>query len=460
MRAFLVSEPRTASLRALNYGSELEKIRRTGSNSAAPLGSMVSSIGDAFGTVFVRRDCAPEFGVPLLSQTDTFAAEPLGRIIRRDSMPFPDDHVVRPWQILVSGAGQMAEGNLFGRSIIADARLAGGYLGPDTVALNFEEPGNELNLWTYAYLNTSVGLAAIRTAAFGTSIPRIRLDLLREVPVPKGSKGEVKRVAALVRNCVKDRERFLISLREARSLVESLPAMTEAHAMCADRARRAVVWDGPLPTLSAWNVASTGGALGHLKGNWNSELGDVVEDNGIYNGPRFARIECSAPFGVEFMSQRDAMLIRPAPRRIVHPGFSDRLLFAPAGTILVGSHGTLGEGEIFGRAFVVHGRYARAAFTQDLLRVLPKKGLGSALFAYLTTMVGFRLLRSTAVGTKILSMREDMLRALPVPEWPGDLHEKVSSLVDEAFAAREAADEAEAEAIRIVEEEVLPQWLG
>lgn len=204
MRAFLVSEPRTASLRALNYGSELEKIRRTGSNSAAPLGSMVSSIGDAFGTVFVRRDCAPEFGVPLLSQTDTFAAEPLGRIIRRDSMPFPDDHVVRPWQILISGAGQMAEGNLFGRSIIADARLAGGYLGPDTVALNFEEPGNELNLWTYAYLNTSVGLAAIRTAAFGTSIPRIRLDLLREVPVPKGSKGEVKRVAALVRNCVKD----------------------------------------------------------------------------------------------------------------------------------------------------------------------------------------------------------------------------------------------------------------
>jgi type I restriction enzyme S subunit len=189
-------------------------------------------------------------------------------------------------------------------------------------------------------------------------------------------------------------------------------------------------------------------------------LGDLVEEGGIYNGPRFARIDCQSPHGLEFMSQRDAMLIRPVPRRIVHPGFADRQLFAREGTILVGGHGTLGEGEIFGRAVLVHGRFARAAFTQDLLRIVPKPTEAHALYAYLTTTVGFRLLRTTAVGTKILSMREDMLRALPVPEWPVGLQSNVANLIRSAFAARDEADGSEAEAVRIIEEEVLPQWLA
>ncbi|MNY13848.1 hypothetical protein D3C86_1470020 [compost metagenome] len=160
------------------------------------------------------------------------------------------------------------------------------------------------------------------------------------------------------------------------------------------------------------------------------------------------------------MSQRDAMLIRPAPRRIVHPGFDDRLLFAQEGTILVGGHGTLGEGEIFGRAVLVHGRYSRAAFTQDLLRIVPKPTRAHALYAYLTTTVGFRLLRMTAVGTKILSMREDMLRGLPVPDWPAGMEKEIADLVRSAFSARDEAERAETEAIRIIEQEVLPQWLA
>lgn len=68
------------------------------------------------------------------------------------------------------------------------------------------------------------------------------------------------------------------------------------------------------------------------------------------------------------------MLIRPVPRRIAHPGFDDRLLFAREGTGLVGGHGTLGEGEVFGRAFLVHGKYTKTAFTQDLLRIVPVLG--------------------------------------------------------------------------------------
>lgn len=460
MRAFVVDEPRVGALRALNYAPAVERIRRAGSSSARPLRDVVKAFGPAYGTVFTRLDCHPDHGIELLSQSDMFAAEPRGRVIRRDSMREPDKHLIQRGQVLIAGAGTLGENELYGRAILADERLAGKYVGPDSMTLVFEDPDDDFSLFAYAWLASPTGVQAIRSTSYGTKILRFRKDLLSTIPIPVASSEITTRVAELVRKCSLGRERFLERLQKARALVNAMPEMQAAHAMCAERQRQSVVWDGQLPSIGAWNFASSGGALPYLRARWKATLGDLVQENGIYNGPRFARIDCQAPHGVEFMSQRDAMLIRPVPRRIVHPGFDDRKLFAQDGTILVGGHGTLGEGEIFGRAVLVHGRFAKAAFTQDLLRVVPKHGEEHALYAYLTTTVGFRLLRTTAVGTKILSMREDMLRALPVPEWPGDLKKKVSALIRSAFQARDEAEQAETEAIRIIEEEVLPQWLA
>ena len=460
MRAFVVDEPRSGALRALNYAPAVERIRRVGSSSARPLSDIVKTFGPAYGTAFARVACEADHGIELLSQSDVFAAEPQGRVIRRDSMPHPDRHLIEPGQVLVAGVGTLKETELYGRSILADARVAGKYLSQDAMAIVFEDPFSALSLYTFAWLASPTGIQVLRSTSYGTKLLRFRKDLLSTIPVPLAATSTVSRVAQLVRDCSLGRERFLDRLLKARALVNAMPEMQAAHDMCAERQRRSVLGEGPFPSLGAWNFASSGGALQYLREKWKVSLGDLVEADGIYNGPRFARVDCQTPHGVEFMSQRDAMLIRPAPRRIVHPGFDDRKLFARDGTILVGSHGTLGEGEIFGRAVLVHGRFAKAAFTQDLLRVVPKQGEEHALYAYLTTTVGFRLLRTTAVGTKILSMREDMLRALPVPEWSGDLKTKVSALICGAFQARDEAEQAESEAIRIIEEEVLPQWLA
>jgi type I restriction enzyme S subunit len=160
------------------------------------------------------------------------------------------------------------------------------------------------------------------------------------------------------------------------------------------------------------------------------------------------------------MSQRDLFLVRPVPRRIVHPGFADRLLFAPVGSLLVGGHGTLGEGEIFGRTVRVTPSLSRAGLTQDLLRIQPKPEFSEIAYAFLSSDLGFRLLRTTAVGTKLLSMRPDLLLDLPFPDVPDDVAKSVRDAVSAAQSARAEADAAEAEAIRIVEEEVLPQWLA
>jgi hypothetical protein len=95
-----------------------------------------------------------------------------------------------------------------------------------------------------------------------------------------------------------------------------------------------------------------------------------------------------------------------------------------------------------------------------MLRVQPRSDYAPLAYAFLSTLVGRRLLRSTAVGTKILSMRPDLLRALPFPEVDAETAAQVKLHLLKAMRARDAAECAEAEAIRLVETEVIPAWLS
>jgi hypothetical protein len=64
------------------------------------------------------------------------------------------------------------------------------------------------------------------------------------------------------------------------------------------------------------------------------------------------------------------------------------------------------------------------------------------------------------MGTSIPAMRIDLLKQLPFPEISTATLNKIRDHVLSAEVARTEADRAEAEAIRIIEQEVLPQWLG
>lgn len=459
VEAFMVSNASATALRALNYTPTVEKLRARTGTDAVPLSRLLAQMGTSYATVFARIDCAPGHGVELLSQSDMFAAEPSGRIIRRDSMSKPEHHEVKRWHVLLAGAGTLGQNELYGRALLADSRLAGKYVGQDTMILEFEQPGSDHALFTYAYLASGPGLRIIRSTSYGTKILRIRKSLLGNLPVPLPDKPTQARVAALVRECLGQREAYLTELKAARAVIEALPEMQEAHAMCAERKARAVMWNGPLATTSAWTFASAGDALSFLRRKWAGRLKDALAGPGLYYGKRSARIPCQAPHGVNFVMQRDAFLIRPVPRRVLVPGFSTEHLRPFTQGFYLAAHGTLAEGELFGRPALVAGTLAECVATQDLLRVLPAEGQLPLLYAYISTLVGLRLVRATAVGTKILTLRFDLLKEMPIPDLARQEVRRLENHLLAAVEARTAADHAEAEAIRIVEEEVLPAWL-
>jgi hypothetical protein len=460
MRTFLVDEPRSGALRALNYSPAVERIRRAGSASARPLSDIVKAFGPAYGTVFTRRDCHRDFGVELLSQSDMFSVEPRGRIIRRDSMHDPNLHLIERGQVLIAGAGTLGENELYGRALFADGRLCGKYVGPDSMTLIFEDPDDDFSVFAYAWLASPTGLQAIRAASYGTKILRFRYDLLTTLPVPEASSSTVKRVANLVRLTTLKREQYAESITFCRSLFESLPGLSEALEACTTRSRRSLLWSGSLPSLCAWNFASGGGAVQILLDRWKSRLQDVLVDDGVFLGARFARIDCSPNHGIDFMSQRDVFMIRPVGRRIATPNVPERFLFVGDDALLVGSRGQTNEGSIFGRVELASFTRKGCGVTGDILRVIPAKGFRELAYAFLSTTVGQWLLKSTAIGTSIPAMRIDLLKLLPFPELSTGTMNVIRDHVLNAEVARTEADRAEAEAIRIIEEEVLPQWLG
>lgn len=458
--AFAVAEPTSTALRALNYTPAIESFRRkAGTRQCSPLGKLVTDIGKAYGSVFTRLDCQPAYGVELVSQGDMFASEPAGRVIRRDSMPHPENHRIKKWQILIAGAGTLGQTEIFGRSIIADGRLENKYVGPHAIALTFEEPGSADNLTTYAFLQTGVGVSMLRSACYGTKVLGIRHDVLASLPIPRFSNECQSKVSSLVKEAVDSREKFVLELAQARGVIDERPEVQQALAMCLDSQPRCLSWQGEMLTLNAWNYASMGGAITLLREAWPTRFKDVVRENGVFLGPRLARQPCVPPHGIDFYSQRDVFMMKPIPRRIVRPPVEDQSLFVPQDAILLAANGQLKEGNLFGRAELAAFGSFNSAITGHIMRVLPKARLGHSLFAFLSTRLGLRLLRSTAIGSSVPTMHVGLLENLPVPEL--DLSE--AALVERhlvaAIKARITATAAESEAIELVNSEV-QEWLN
>jgi hypothetical protein len=311
--AFIAKVVGPSTVRAVNYDPLIDRLRTVvGSRQTRPLGEWITSLGKTYAAVLTRADCEPQHGDELLSQVDAFASEPMGRWIRGDLMRFVEDLRVERGDILIAGAGQIGPATLFGRSLVADSRLAGKLAAGDLMVLRGGGSDDDNLLYLAAFLRSEVGVAAVRSCAYGTSIPRMRPDLLAQLPVPLPDSDQKRRIAALMRTTVEQREQYALSLKAARRVIEDLPEMREAYAMCADRRARCITWSGDLPTINAWTFASTGGAFGLLLKRWSARLGDLVPAAGIFRGNRFARIPCRAPHGADLLSQRDVFLASAA----------------------------------------------------------------------------------------------------------------------------------------------------
>lgn len=199
-------------------------------------------------------------------------------------------------------------------------------------------------------------------------------------------------------------------------------------------------------SLRAWNHSPRAHRLlKRLQSVPHQRLLDTVVPNSLRKGPSFARIDASPPYSVQLIGQRQLFRYVPDGREVDRARLPKAAFCAP-GTIAVASVGTFGEAEVFCRAQYVSEYASKWAYSNHILRVVPKAGLSGWLYAFLRSRTAFRILRSFATGSKQQDLHPEMLAALPIPEASpaayaaiNDLIAAASILRDEAFALEEQA---------------------
>jgi hypothetical protein len=191
-----------------------------------------------------------------------------------------------------------------------------------------------------------------------------------------------------------------------------------------------------------------------------SPIGSLLLGRQPRKANRFGRIISSPPYGVPFFGQRDLFLIRALPQYIRPPANLNGLV-AEAGSIIVAAAGQSGESTIFGQS-ELGSFFAGGLVSEHTLHLLvdPEKISHEYFFAVLHSAWGEAALKSCATGTSVPSLDATLLCRLRIPRFGESVEAKIAAAIHRAYSARKAADAAEAEAIRIIEEEVLPAWLA
>ncbi|MBT2564699.1 restriction endonuclease subunit S [Pedobacter sp. ISL-68] len=98
-----------------------------------------------------------------------------------------------------------------------------------------------------------------------------------------------------------------------------------------------------------------------------------------------------------------------------------------------------GSGAI-GTAQYVNKTLAKIAISEDVIRVVPKRNvLSGYMYAYLTSRIGYNIIRTGIFGSAIPHIEPHHIGDLPIPVIPEIKQQEIHDLIEEAYSLREEA---------------------
>lgn len=291
--------------------------------------------------------------------------------------------------------------------------------------------------YLYAFLSSKFGVPLVVAGTYGAIIQHIEPEHIADLPVPR--LGEIEHRA----HCLVDRSAVAIAryselISEAREKVLKSIGLKDPIPLDWFSSRERFGWSESGVTsesLRAYNYDPRAGHyIVHLTNIPNDPLGTLCDPTRFKGHIVFKRVESDPEHGYRLIGQREAFHMRPEGRWISRRSVDGLGLVVPPKTVLIPSHGTLGEFELYCRAAYVTERTSSFAFSGDFYRCIPLPGKirGGYLYAFLSTKVGFRLLRSMSTGGKQQYQHPSMLARLPIPRLGDQLENEIADLVDEA----------------------------
>jgi hypothetical protein len=291
--------------------------------------------------------------------------------------------------------------------------------------------------YLYAFLSSKYGVPLVVSGTYGAIIQHIEPEHIANLPVPR--LGDIEhQVHELVSRSAIAIARYseLLSLAREKVLIaiglkdpteldwfSSVERLGWAERGMTSESLRSYNYD---PRVRAY--------MAQLNKMTNDHLGTLCEPTHFKGHIVFKRVESDPEFGYRLIGQREAFQMRPEGRWISRRSVEGLGLVVPPKTVLIPSHGTLGEFELYCRAAYVTERTSSYAFSGDFYRCIPLVGKirGGYLYAFLSTKVGFRLLRSMSTGGKQQYQHPKMLARLPIPRLGTKIENEIADMIDEA----------------------------
>lgn len=323
---------------------------------------------------------------------------------------------------------------------------------PDTASI---PPG-----YLYAFLSSRFGVPLVVSGTYGAIIQHIEPEHIAALPVPRFGRAFERKIDDLISSA-------------AAAISESSRLMNLATQTLLDAIGRADLrddqWNEDTRALG-WAESTVSSeslrALNYdpriaeirrsIEARAHSQLGDLCDPAQFKGKIIFTRVDSDPEHGYMLLGQRNAFHLRPEGRWISRKSVAGLGLVVPPGTILVPSHGTLGEFELYCRALIVTQRTSRYAYSGDFFRCIPLKRAVEPgyLFAFMRSRLAFRMLRSISIGGKQQEQHPAMMYRLPVPRLASDQETKIAGMVDMACELYDQGLAAEDSARDLVEEKI------
>lgn len=377
---------------------------------------------------------SPEFGVPFVGSSSMLYADlsDLPLLSKKQAESRMLRHLeLKPGMSLISCSGTI------GKMAYARPDMVGMWSSQHVLKI-VADTSKILPGYLYAFLSSKFGVPLVVSGTYGSIIPSIGPDHVKDLPVPRIGDALEREIHTLV-------EKAADSLSEHSRLLET--ATTEALKLSEIPDLPRHLWNKDLCRLG-WSQSGIrtdslralnydcriSGHFQRIRDGRHSKLGELCEPEFFRGRTVFTRIDASDEYGVKLVGQREAFRVWPEGRTIAKTSIAKLGLLVPPGSTLIPSHGTFGEFELYCRSIYVTKRTSKYAFSGDFFRCVPRKNSIPAgyLFAFIRSEVAFRMLRSISAGGKQQEQHSVFMHELPIPRLSDSEEKRISSLVDDA----------------------------
>jgi len=409
------------------------------------------------GPIFRRNYVeSPEFGVRFLTSSSMLLADlsHLPFLSKKDAHSSKLSYLeIKEGMTLISCSGTI------GRMVYARPDMDGIWSCQDMLKV-VADPEKIPPGYLYAFLSSKFGIPQIVSGTYGAIIQHIEPHHIANLPIPRLGKEIERKIHALISQSASN-------LSLAQKLFTSATQTLFSKIGLEDIGTGD--WFSDLDHLG-WreNTISSESfrafnfdprvfkLIIQLKKGKNEPLGSLCQPRFFKGKTVFKRIDCLPEFGRLLVGQREAFRIRPEGRYISHKSIEGLGLCVPPSSVLIPSHGTLGESELYCRAVFVSRKTSVYAFSGDFFRCIPIFGKigGGFLFSFLRSNTAFRILRSTSTGSKQQEEHPKLIWRIPIPRLHKSDENEIEEMANAGSRAFDEALEMEEKAWGVLEKEV------